>query len=58
LELGIRDRAALAIQRSKLRRLELAESVERHNPGKRIDAEKLRFPDAPVKQARKNVGEH
>ena len=58
LELGIRDRSASVIQGSQLRWLELAKSVERHNPWKCINTEKLRFPDALVKHARKNVDEH
>jgi hypothetical protein len=58
LELGFRDRTTLVVQGSQLKRLELAKSVERHNPGERVHTEQLRVYNALVKQARKNVGEH
>ena len=57
-KLGIHNRTALVIQGCELRRLELAESVKRHDPGKLLNADKLRFPNTLVKHARKNVDEH
>ena len=57
-KLSIGDRATLVVHRCELLRKELSKSVERNNPGKGVDTEKIGRCDPAVSQAGQNVREH